>query len=160
QGAATWGPGSCHAGTQCWGTRLDANYTSCQRAALTSPAIDLSKCAGQSVTLTFWSWHDFWTGTVSGKTSTWFDGGIVEVSADGSTWTEVSPSPSYPGTIAINPNISTYQCVSSNNFHVHAKAGLVGTGSGWQMISVPLPPAVVGATFHVRFAYGSGVSYA
>jgi len=159
-GAASSGPGSCHAGTKCWATRLDVNYTSCERAALTSPTIDLSACAGESVKLTFWSWHDFWTGTVAGKTGTWFDGGLLEVSTDGSTWSAVTPAPAYPGTTAINPNISSYACVSQNSFHVHNKPGWVGTSSGWQQITVPLPAAAVTSTFRFRFAYSSGVSFA
>ena len=159
-GTATTGPGGCHGGTKCWATRVDANYTSCSRAALTSPAIDLSGCAGQQVALVFWSWHDFWTGTVSGKTQTWFDGGIVEVSTDGSTWSAVTPSPGYSGMLAINPNISSYACVSQNSFHVNAQPGFVGASGGWQQITVPLPAAVVSSTFQVRFAYSSGVSYA
>jgi hypothetical protein len=159
-GAATSGPGSCHGGSSCWGTRLDANYTSCERAALTSPPIDLSMCAGQDVKLQFWSWHDFWTGTVSGKSGTWFDGGIVEISTDGTTWSPVTPSPAYDGTIAINPNISSNQCVSPNSFHVHNQPGFVGAAASWQQITVPLPASMVVSTFHVRFAYGSGVSFA
>lgn len=159
-GTATSGPSSCRAGTKCWATRLDANYTSCERAALVSPAIDLSACAGRTVKLAFWSWHDFWNGTVAGKTGTWYDGGLVEVSANGTTWLGVTPTPAYPGTIAINPNISSFACVSQNNFHVHNKPGLVGSSSGWQQITVPIPAAAVTSTFRFRFAFSSGVSFA
>jgi len=160
QGPASSGPGSCHGGTNCWATRLDVNYTSCSRAALESPAIDLSACAGQNVKLVFWSWHDFWTGTVSGKPETWFDGGLLEIAGDGSTWTEVTPTPAYPGTLAINNNIGSFGCVSQNNFHVHAKPGFVGAGGGWQMVTVPIPASAVTSTFRLRFAYSSGVSFA
>jgi hypothetical protein len=159
-GAATSGPGSCRTGTGCWGTRLDANYTSCERAALISPMMDLSSCAGDSVNLTFWVWHDFWTGTVSGKPETWYDGGLVEVSPNGSSWQSVTPSPAYPGTIAINPNISSYACVSQNNFYVHQKPGWVGTSGGWKEITVAIPTSALTTSFRVRFAFSSGVSYA
>ena len=159
-GTATTGPGSCHGGTKCWATRLDANYTSCSRAALISPTIDLSTCATESVKLGFWSWHDFWTGTVSGKPDTWFDGGIVEVSTDGSTWLQVTPSPAYPGTVKINPNIGTsYSCVSANSFQLNGKPGLVGNGGGWQQVNVTLPASVLTTSFQVRFSYSSGVSF-
>ena len=159
-GTATSGPGSCHGGTGCWATRVDANYTSCSRAELESPAIDLSACSGQNVSLVFYSWHDFWTGTVSGKTGTFFDGGLVEVSTDGSTWASVTPSPAYPGTIVINPNISSNECVSSDSFQVHNRPGFVGLGGTWQQVTVPLPAAAVTSTFRVRFLYSSGVSFA
>jgi hypothetical protein len=159
-GAATSGPGSCRTGTGCWATRLDANYTSCERAALISPMIDLSMCAGDSVNVTFWSWHDFWTGTVSGKPETWYDGGLVEVSPNGSSWQAVTPSPAYPGTVAINPNISSYSCVSQNNFYVHGKAGWVGTSGGWKEVTVPIPTGALTSSFRLRFAFSSGVSFA
>lgn len=159
-GAATSGPGSCRTGTGCWATRLDANYTSCERAALISPTIDLSACAGESVNLTFWAWHDFWTGTVSGKPETWFDGGLLEVSANGTTWTAVTPSPAYPGAVAINGNIGSNACVSANNFYVHNKPGWVGMSGGWKEVTVPIPAAAVTSTFRLRFAFSSGVSFA
>jgi hypothetical protein len=160
-GTATSGPGSCHGGTGCWATRLDANYTSCSRAAVQSPPIDLSVCSGQPVKLKFWSWHDFWTGTVSGKSGTFFDGGLVEVSSDGTSWSGVTPSSPYPGTIVINPNIGSNECVSPDDFGVHNRPGFVGAGGGnWQEVVIALPPAAITSTFHVRFAYSSGVSFA
>lgn len=160
RGPASSGPGSCHGGTGCWATRLDANYTSCERAALVSPTLDLSACAGETVNLTFWSWHDFWTGTVAGKTGTWYDGGLLEVSNDGTGWSAVTPSPAYPGTVAINGNISSYSCVSATSFYVHNKPGWVAMSGGWKQITVPLPAAVVTPSFRLRFAFSSGVSFA
>jgi hypothetical protein len=157
-GTATSGPNSCHGGTKCWATKLGANYTSCQRAALVSPPIDLSACSGANVTLEVYSWHDFWTGTVSG--TQYFDGGIIEVSNNGTAWSQITPMPAYPGTTKINPFISFNECVLSNSFHVHGKPGFVGAGPGWQKISIKLPASVVTSTFRVRFAYSSGVSFA
>lgn len=159
-GTASSGPGSCHAGTKCWATRLDANYTSCERAALISPVLDLSACAGRPVTLSFWSYSDFWTGTVSGKVGSWFDGGLLEVSTNGTAWMAVTPTPAYPGTLKINPDIGSNACVSPNNFYVNNKPGWVGTSGGWQQISVPIPAAAVTSSFRFRFAFSSGVSYA
>jgi hypothetical protein len=115
-------------------------------------------CAGQSVKLAFWSWHDFWTGTISG--TTYFDGGLVEISANGTTWLQVTPTPAYPGTLAINPNIGSNECVSPNNFHLQAKPGFVSKGPGWQQVVVPIPASALTSTFRVRFAYSSGVSFA
>jgi len=159
-GRATSGPGNCRIGTGCWATRLDANYTSCERAALVSPTLDLSACAGKMVSLSFWTWYDFWSGAVAGKTGTWYDGGLLEVSNDGTGWTAVTPAPAYPGTIAINPNINSFACVSQDNFHVHNKPGWVGTSSGWKQVTVTLPASVVTPSFRFRFAFSSGVSFA
>jgi hypothetical protein len=158
-GTATTGPGSCHAGTKCWATRVDANYTSCSRAALVSPAYNLSACVGRTVNLTFWHWHDFWTGTVSGSATAWYDGGIVQFSTNGTTWTQVTPQPAYPGTTDINPAINSYQCVSPNNWVVDGKPGYVGASGGWQQVTVPIPASALGPGFRLRFAYSSGVSY-
>jgi len=159
-GMATSGPGSCRTGTSCWATRLDANYTSCERAALVSPTLNLGSCAGKNVTLTFWTWHDFWTGTVSGKTGVWYDGGLVEVSNNGTSWSAVAPAPAYPGTTAINGNISSFSCVSQNSFYVHNKPGFVGVSGGWKQVTVMLPASVVTPSFRFRFAFSSGVSFA
>jgi len=158
-GKATSGPGSCHGGNGCWATKLDNNYTSCQRAELVSPAFDLSSCTGRDVKLSFWSWHDFWTGSYNG--TTWFDGGIVEISTDGTTWSAVTPMPAYPGTVDINPNMgSSYACVLPTSFRVDGKQGFVGNGGGWKLITIPVPSAMLTSTFRLRFIYGSGVSYA
>jgi len=154
-GTASSGPGSCHAGTNCWATRLETNYTACSRAALVSPQFDLSACVGRNVKLAFWSWYDFWTGTVSG--STWFDGGILEVSTDNSTWTQVTPTPAYPGTIRIYPS-GGGGCLLPNSFHVNAKPGWIGASAGWKQVTVPIPASSLTPTFRFRFAYSTGVS--
>jgi hypothetical protein len=155
-GTASSGPGSCHAGTNCWATRLAANYTACSRAALVSPQFDLSACAGRDVKLAFWNWYDFWTGTVS--SSTWFDGGILEFSTDNSTWAQVTPTPGYPGTVDINPSFGAGNCLLPNSFHVDGKPGWIGASAGWQQVTVPIPASSLTSTFRFRFAYSTGVS--
>jgi hypothetical protein len=42
----------CKSGS-CWATELTTNYAQCQRAFVESPAIDLSACAAEDISLTF-----------------------------------------------------------------------------------------------------------
>ena len=155
-GTATSGPGACHSANGCWATRLDKNYTACERAALTSPGLNLAPCAGQTANLVFWHAYDFWTGSYGGKT--WFDGGIVEISADaGQTWTV--PTATYPGTVAINQSMTNTTCLSPTQFHVDGKPGYTGTSLTWSKVTIAIPAAYMTTQFMVRFAYGSGVSH-
>ncbi len=155
QGSASGGV-SCDAG-ECFGTNLDDNYIQCQRAYLVSPPIDLSACAAdsQDVSVLFEHQFDFWTGSFGG--TTWFDGGLVEISGDGTTWQ--SATLLYPGTIDINPEMtSSYACVEPDNFYVDGKDGYVGSSGGWKSESFVIPAALATVTFQMRFVYGAGVS--
>jgi hypothetical protein len=145
---------SCKAG-KCFGTELTRNYAQCQRASLFSPPIDLSKCTGKTVALTFHHAYSFWTGGYGG--SVWFDGGIVEVSGDGSTW--VLAQGAYPGTVKINPDrTELYACVLPNGFGVHNKQGFVGVQLTTTKAELTLPSSAVTATTRLRFSFASGVS--
>ncbi len=153
--ASNVGPAACHDGNGCWGTRLNNNYISCQRAYVRSPEIDLSACAGESLSLTFWHWYDFWTDDWDGRT--WFDGGIVELGGDGPDWS-MPDDIVYPGTIAINPDKGVnYECIDSNNFYVDSQPGYVGSSGAWEQVEVAIPAEMVAAGFQVRFSYSSGV---
>ncbi|MEL7625777.1 MAG: carboxypeptidase regulatory-like domain-containing protein [Anaerolineaceae bacterium] len=80
--SATPGPGSAHSGVNVWATNLTGNYKNYERSRLTSPVIDLSAYAGNSIVLGFWHWMD--------SESNSYDWGAVEVSNDGgATWTTV-----------------------------------------------------------------------
>jgi hypothetical protein len=156
QGTATKGT-ACKTG-KCFGTDLTQNYAQCHRGFVMSPPIDLSACKGRSVSLVFQHSYGFWTGAWNG--STWFDGGVVEVSADGTTW--VVPTGAYPGTVKINPDknqgLSTYQCVSKNSFGVHNKQGFVGQQLATAKADLAIPAAAIGATTRLRFSTAGGVS--
>ena len=154
--ASNVGPAACHDGSGCWATRLDNNYISCQRAFLRSPQIDLSACAGETVSLTFQHWYDFWTDDWDGLT--WFDGGIVELGGEGPGWT-APPGIDYPGVIAINPDKGLdYQCIEPDNFYLSGRDGYVGGSGGWELVEVPIPAELVAAGFQIRFSYSSGVA--
>lgn len=158
-GQATAGPGSCRTGAHCWASPLNKNYTSCERSELVSPAVNLSACAGEDVRLVLWTWFDFWSGTVSGKPGTWFDGGLIEVQGATNNWMGIIPAPAYPGALAINGNIGSYACVIPDSFYAHGKPGFVGMSGGWREQSITLPQAVLTPSFRVRFVFASGVSF-
>jgi len=148
---------TCPSGQGCWGTNLDNNYIQCQRAYLVSPPIDLSDCgqSGTNVTLSFQHNYDFWTGPFGG--STWFDGGFIEITSDGTNWQPAGVL--YPGMVLINPDqTSSFECIEKNNFYVHNKSGYVGASGGWVTEAVEIPAAMASVTFQIRFVYGAGVS--
>ncbi len=156
-GAAANGLG-CHSGTSCFATSLTQNYVQCARGWLRSPAIDLTTCASAgAVKVAFQHAYAFWTGAYNG--TTWYDGGIVEISGDGgSTW-QLAPGIATTGTVAINPDRgSSYACFG-NPFYVSGKAGFVGQSSGWQAVEITIPAALRTSKFMIRFAYAAGVSY-
>ncbi|MCP4447748.1 MAG: hypothetical protein GY811_20785 [Myxococcales bacterium] len=154
QGAATAST-TCPSGQECFGTNLDGNYIQCQRAYLVSPPIDLSACAAASreVSVHFKHNYHFWSGNEGGAK---YDGGLIEISADGSNWQ--SATVLYPGTIAINPDIGSSACIEKDSFYVHEKDGYVGTSLGWLDESFEIPFALSTVTFQMRFVYASGVS--
>ncbi len=155
-GAAANGLG-CRSGTSCWATGLTENYVQCQRAELRSPAIDLTTCAAAgTVKVVFQHAYAFWTGAYGG--TTWFDGGIVEISGDnGATWVAAEGLPT-SGTVKINPSqTSSYACYQTP-FRVDGKAGFVGT-AGWASAEFVVPTVLRTSQFAIRFSYGSGVSF-
>ena len=153
QGTSSIGS-ACKAG-KCLGTELTKNYAQCHRGYAMSPAIDLSACSGRTVALVFQHAYAFWTGSYGG--STWYDGGVVEVSADGTTW--VLPQFTFPGTVKINPSqTASYACTQGNAFGVHNKQGYVGAQTVTTKAELPLPASVVTNKMRVRFATAAGVS--
>ncbi len=156
QGPVTAGR-SCIQGDECFATNLSGNYVQCQRAYLVSPPVDLSACAspGQDVSIFFQHNFNFWSGDEGGPR---FDGGLVEISADGTNWQ--SATILYPGTIDINPSIGGFSCIENESFYVDGKDGYVGNSGGWLSENFSIPEELRTVTFQVRFVYGSGVSTA
>ena len=88
---------------------------------------------------------------------TWFDGGVVEVSADGTSW--LLPTGPYPGTVKINPDQGlSYACVQKNGFGVHNKQGFVGQQAATVKAELTVPAAAITKTTRVRFSTAAGVS--
>jgi hypothetical protein len=150
------GPNGCHGGSKCWGTYLPGNYANCERGELATPSIDLSACASTALKLSFWQWFDFWTGSYSAQT--WYDGGLVEISADdGATWSPPTGI-TYARSIAINPDRGpSYACLSSASFHVDAQPGFTTSSGGWMQVTFDIPASFRVQKFRVRWSYASGV---
>jgi hypothetical protein len=136
----------CHSGDDCWGTGLDGEYDNCEAGALVSPVIDLSACAGEEVTLSFWHVYRL----EDQSSDTWYDGAMVQVSADGGeTWNEVDPSEGYTG--VIEGNFS--ECDDSSEFY--GEEGWSGSIGDWEEVTVDLDEDLLTADFRVRFWFAS-----
>jgi hypothetical protein len=153
QGTASVGP-ACASG-KCFGTELTKNYAQCQRGYLLSPKLDLSKCAGRDVSVTFKHAYTFWSGLYNG--TVYYDGGVVEASGnDGAAFSGLTGTT--PGTVKINPNRgASYTCHESTNFGVNNKAGFTGA-KATETVSLTLPASALTASARIRFSFASGVS--
>ncbi len=142
---------TCHSGSKCWATNLSSGgYSNCQMAELISPVIDVSACAGSSLTptLSFWHYYKF----EAKSSGTWWDGGTLQISSDGgATWNDVTPTPGYEGTI----NGSYGGCTPTPDIGGHA--GWSGTipGGVWVQVSFDLPSQYRVATFRARWLFGA-----
>jgi len=83
-GDPPYGPPGAFAGA--WATGLDGYYSANESSFLRSPPLDFGKCAGESLTMTVSHWFNFASLAENA------DGGIVQVSTDGETWTTVVPT--------------------------------------------------------------------
>ncbi len=163
RGTSTTTPGpttGCNGGASCFGIKLTDNYAQCTRAALRSPTMNLSSCAGRTVKLVYW--HAYKFNELVYNAVSYKDGGVVEISKNATvaspTWAVAPITTS--GTININPNMgSSYACLDANSFHVDGLAGYVGTNGGWQKAEFTVPADYLVSGFAVRFAYGAGVAY-
>lgn len=146
----------CKSGA-CFATELTENYAQCQRGYVRSPVLDLSACAAEDLALAFDHAYTFWSANYQGNN--YYDGGVVEISKDGGTTWVVAGPYTYPGTVTINPEMtSSYACLDNNNFHVDQLPGFVQTQTTWTRVSIPIVAAYRTAQFAVRFSFGSGVS--
>jgi hypothetical protein len=69
--------------TGVWATRLDGYHAANESSWLRSPALDLTACEGEQITLTLHHWHNFEANA---------DGGIVQVRGEGEDWTKLTPT--------------------------------------------------------------------
>ena len=143
----------CKSG-KCFGSELTKNYAQCHRGYLLSPAIDLSACKGRTVSLVFQHAYGFWTGSYGGQT--WFDGGVVEVSGDGITWS--LPQGTFAGSVKINPDRGAFYSCVQLPFGVDGKQGFVGKQASTVKAELTLPAGAVTSAMRVRFSTAGGVS--
>lgn len=141
---------ACHDGA-CFGTALMDNYRECQAGHLVSPPLDLSACAGQDVVLLFEHAYSFATGGTAG--ADWYDGGFVEVSADGHTWSQAAAD-GYTGTLAPRENGGATTCGLPT--HLAGQSAFVGEQTATTTARITIPREMVGPSTYVRFTMVSG----
>lgn len=95
----------------------------------------LTPPAGSNPNLTFWTYYNIESG---------WDGGIVEVSANGSNWTKLTVSPNYPATT----NTSTPACIGTS------QQCFAGVGTTWTQYSADLS-AYAGGNLKIRYTFAS-----
>jgi N-acetylneuraminic acid mutarotase len=131
-GAPTSGPGNAYSGGKVWATNLSGNYHSNENAYLTSPNIDLSAYAGQTLTLSWWQW--LWTESGADYAS-------VEVSNNGGgTWTVVyGPASGDVNTDDWAQHVATLDssyAVSNFRVRFHFTSDTGGAAPGWYVDDV------------------------
>lgn len=133
--------------TGVWATRIDGYYSANESSHLRSPPLDLSACAGETLTMTLSHWHNF------ESLATNADGGIVQASTDGSIWTTLSPTGG--SQYGANPLVATYPPVDGSlGFD-----GQVDDDSAAMLQSqFDLTPYAGMTDVHIRFVFGSDAS--
>ncbi|MCB1775791.1 MAG: immune inhibitor A, partial [Gammaproteobacteria bacterium] len=121
-GSPTVGPAGASSGTSAWGTGLDADYPNSSDSWLLSPPVFVR--AGDA--LYFDQYFD---------SESYYDGGVVEVTTDGSNFTRIVPQGGYP--------------YSGARLGGDAYSGSLG---GWSLQSFPLSD-YTGQTIQVRFRF-------
>jgi len=128
------------AGTYSWkcGGAGSTNYADYSHGALVTPEL----CLGPDASLTFWQWIE---SELASSTYAW-DGGIVEISTDGSqTWTQITPVGGYHR--LIQPNTAS---------PFDPETPCFATSSGWEEVEFDL--SAYEGPARVRFRFGSDAS--
>src|SRR3990167_2321829 len=154
-GIPTSGPSTVPSGSNVWATNLSGLYDIYIDAYLTSPTIDLNGL--ESALLTFQNYYITDPTTKEGCYKLGYDGGIVEISIGGKSWTQIMPVGGYPMDVlsANNPIcpdvINQYYCL------IPVYSGYSGNGTyppKWQ-ISVFDISSYVNKKISIRFRFGS-----
>jgi hypothetical protein len=137
------GPGAAAPGT--FGTNLSGPYNANEISALVSPTIDVSSCTDAGLVMSLRHWHNFEGGNANA------DGGIVQVSEDGVTWTTIAPTGG--DLYDDSPITATYAPVN----------GVLGfTGSQddnqWSLSEFDFSEFAGSNSLQVRFVFGSNGS--
>jgi len=128
--------------TGVWATNLSAYYSANESSFLQSPAFDFTQCAGEQMTMTLRHWYNFESDA---------DGGIVQVSANGTDWTTL---PTTGGSLyGADPISATFPPVDgAMGFH----AGAPDEESAAVVESeFDLSPYAGETGIYVRFVFGS-----
>ncbi len=137
------GPGAASPGT--FGTNLSGPHNANEISALVSPAIDVSSCKDAGLVMSLRHWHNFEGGDTNA------DGGLVQVSEDGETWTTIAPVGGDPYDVV--PLTATYAPVSG-------ALGFSGSedDNSWSLSEFDLGAYVGSNSLQIRFVFGSNGS--
>jgi len=130
------GPLSTPSGTKCWGTNLAGDYPYSMNANLVISGISLSNAS--FATLKFKHWYRFENN---------YDGGVVQISLDGSTWINIEPIGGYPH----NSMYTAFQNA------VGSSSGYSPSSNGWLNATFDLSP-YIGNQVSIRFKAVSDTS--
>jgi len=133
-----------HSSSHSWCTRDGKNYRNMVNVRLVSPQISLLQYT--SVTLTFWAWYDI--------ESRW-DGGIVEISTDGSTWHKLVPDGGYPNTIRSDSSVYNTLCYENGDGAFSSTSSWART---WRQYTVNIPSDYEGVNIYIAFHFASDES--
>lgn len=134
------GPGPAKTGV--FATNLTGPYSANETSAITSPVLDLSACVDRTVEMTLHHYHNFEGGVINA------DGGLVQVSEDGASWTTIAPiSGSDYGPNALN----------ATGAIIDGDVGFSGNvdDNMWVDSVFDLTPYVDSDSLQVRFVFGS-----
>ncbi len=138
----------CTSGDACWATRLDGEYGDCEAGELVSPAIDLSACDGAEEDVVLRFQHLY---RLEEAGNALYDGAAVQMSADGDSWVDVEPSPSYTG--IIDGNYS--ECPDTAEIAGHQAWSDSIPGGDWTEVAIRIDESFRTGEFHLRFLFGS-----
>ena len=133
------GPGTASSGSECFGTVLNGAYNNNSSSFLTSPAYSLDGIANPMLQISHWY-----------NIESYYDGGNVKISTDnGSTWSLLQPTVSYPE-----------DAVYSGNSCIPSEEAYSGTNSGnmWHTAQFDLSSYDSSVTVMFRFDFGSDAS--
>jgi hypothetical protein len=133
--------------TGVWATNLSGNYQDDESGFLRSPPLDLSQCAGEGITMTLRHWYHFEGGAGNR------DGGIVQISTNGTNWTTIAPT---GGAVYGNAITASYAPVhGSQGFGNLGNNAQTMLESQWDLSAYSGLDEV-----HLRFVFGSDGSVA
>lgn len=137
-GVPASGPLSTQSGSKLWATNLSGNYSDLMESILETPEISLAD--KDSAQLSFWHWYQN-----EYSDNTFWDGGNIKISVDGSQFEVIEPVDGYDGIIDnYNEYLGDESCFG----------GPLGTGNFWQQEVVNLNN-YIGHNIKIRFHFAS-----
>jgi RHS repeat-associated protein len=148
-GQPTSGPGSAHSGLNCAATLLAGNYPNNVNSTLVSPIFLVPTVSNP--TFSFWHWYSLNNAL-----------GYVEISTDGYTWTQLSPTyenASSGGWLNVSLSLSNYIGQAVQIGFVFNSGG-IDTDPGWYVDDVTFPndPTMLSISAANSYMYPNGTT--